>query len=382
MRRYLRRRRAWLSHAVVSQLGASTPLEVTTVSRRCPVEVRAVEVPAGSGSGQPRSAATRGPGVRECSSMSSTRITARHTRQHHGGALPAPVLLDWYATAARDLPWRVSGVSAWAVMVSEVMLQQTPVARVLPTWTSWLARWPDPASLADDTPADAVRAWGKLGYPRRALRLHAAAQQIVTSFHGSVPSAVEDLESLPGIGAYTARAVAAFAFGARTPVVDTNVARVLARAVHGRAHAGPSVAEADRASVESLLPSEPARAALFSVAVMELGALVCTAAAPACTVCPIRLDCAWQRAGAPAYEGPRRRPQRFEGTDRQVRGRLLDVLRGTQDPVGIDDFDLVWVDDVQRGRALDSLVVDGLVEQLADGRFVLIGESVKGQRSG
>lgn len=290
------------------------------------------------------------------------------------GALRPDVLLDWYAAAARELPWRAAGVSAWGVLVSEVMLQQTPVVRALPVWDSWMARWPDPATLAYDNPGEAVRAWGKLGYPRRALRLHAAAQQIMTRFDGAVPPAITDLESLPGVGAYTARAVAAFAFGVRTPVVDTNVARVLARAVYGRARSGQTVTAADRAEAESLLPMEPARAASFSVAVMELGALVCTAAAPSCTRCPVRVDCAWQLAGAPAHAGPRRKPARFAGTDRQVRGLLLDVLRATSAPVIPADLNLVWADGVQRNRALSSLLDDGLVEQRADGRFVLAGE--------
>ncbi|MBA3410414.1 MAG: A/G-specific adenine glycosylase [Geodermatophilaceae bacterium] len=297
-------------------------------------------------------------------------------------ALRPDVLAHWYAAAARDLPWRGGGVSAWAVLVSEVMLQQTPVARVLPVWSTWMARWPDPMGLADDTPADAVRAWGKLGYPRRALRLHAAAHRIVTQFDGSVPASVADLESLPGIGAYTARAVAAFAFGARTPVVDTNVARVFARALLGRAHSGPSVTAADRASVEALLPAGPAEAARFSVAVMELGALVCTAGSPSCARCPVRMDCAWHRAGAPAHAGPRRKPQRFEGTDRQVRGRLLDVLRGTAAPVSADDLGRAWTDSEQRSRALVSLLRDGLVEQITDGRFGLAGEGAAPEGSG
>ncbi|MDQ3717097.1 MAG: A/G-specific adenine glycosylase [Actinomycetota bacterium] len=290
------------------------------------------------------------------------------------GALQPQILLDWYAAAARDLPWRHSGVSAWAILISEVMLQQTPVARVLPMWTEWMGRWPSPAALADDSPAEAVRAWGKLGYPRRALQLHAAAQHIVARFAGTVPSAVDDLESLPGIGPYTARAIAAFAFGARTPVVDTNVVRVMARAVHGRAQAGPSVTAADRARMQSLLPADPARAALFSVAVMELGALVCTAAAPHCPACPIRPACTWQLAGAPLHAGPKRRPQRFEGTDRQVRGLLLDVLRATSESVGIADLDRAWADGAQRNRALESLLRDGLVERLTDGRFALAGD--------
>lgn len=303
------------------------------------------------------------------STPAAALISAQRNR-----TLPPDVLLDWYAGAARDLPWRADGRSAWGVMVSEVMLQQTPVARVLPIWQNWMTRWPDPAALARATAADSVRAWGKLGYPRRALRLHAAAQRIVDDFDGEVPSSVETLESLPGIGAYTARAIAAFAFGARTPVVDTNVARVLARVVSGQAQAGPSVTAATRESMESLLPAESASAALFSVAVMELGALVCTAAAPACTECPVRLDCAWQRAGAPTYSGPRRAAQRFVGTDRQVRGLLLDILRETTGPVTADDLGRVWIDAPQRSRALGSLLADGLVEQIADGRFVLAGE--------
>jgi A/G-specific adenine glycosylase len=313
--------------------------------------------------------------------MSSTQ-TGAPTPVRRSGTLRPEVLLDWYAGAARDLPWRDGRTSPWGVLVSEVMLQQTPVARVLPIWQSWMTRWPNPAALAQAAPADAVRAWAKLGYPRRALRLHAAARQLVTDFDGTVPPSVEELESLPGIGAYTARAIAAFAFGTRTPVVDTNVARVLARAVSGHAQAGPSVGAADRADMEGLLPAEPARAALFSVAVMELGALVCTAAAPACTECPVRIDCAWQRAGAPDYTGPRRAAQRFEGTDRQVRGLLLDVLRGSTVPVVADDLDPVWSDAVQRRRALESLLADGLVEHISDGRFVLAGEGAPRRRSG
>ena len=300
--------------------------------------------------------------------------TAASAPSPTSGTLHPEALLDWYAGAARDLPWRAAGTSPWAVMVSEVMLQQTPVARVLPIWQAWMTRWPDLGDLAKATPADAVRAWAKLGYPRRALRLHAAARKIVTDFGGAVPSSVEELASLPGVGAYTARAVAAFAFGARTPVVDTNVARVLARAVSGSPQARQTVTATDRVMMEALLPLEPTRAALFSVAVMELGALICIASAPACSACPIRADCAWQRVGAPAYSGPRRVAQRFDGTDRQVRGLLLDVLRSSAVPVAAQDLDLVWDDAQQRSRALGSLLADGMVEDMTDGRFALPGE--------
>jgi A/G-specific adenine glycosylase len=280
-------------------------------------------------------------------------------------------LLRWYDRSARDLPWRAPDASPWAVLVSEIMLQQTPVARVLPAYAAWLARWPTPAALAADAPGDAVRMWGRLGYPRRALRLHGCAVAIRDEFGGRVPSAVDDLLGLPGVGAYTARAVAAFAFGRRAPVVDTNVRRVVARAVDGQGAAGPPSVARDLAAVERLLPEPPAVAARFSVAVMELGALVCTAAAPRCAGCPIADRCAWRRAGSPAYTGPTVRPQRFEGTDRQVRGRLMAVLRDSAEPVSGARLDRAWPDAPQRSRALDSLVVDGLVDPLPDGRYAL-----------
>ncbi len=141
--------------------------------------------------------------------------------------------IRWYEAAARDLPWRRTGTSAWAVLVSEVMLQQTPVARVEPVWTEWLRRWPSPAALAAEPAGEAIRAWGRLGYPRRALRLHECARALVDRHGGQVPSDVDALLALPGVGGYTARAVAAFAFGQRHPVVDTNVRRLIARAMSG-----------------------------------------------------------------------------------------------------------------------------------------------------
>jgi A/G-specific adenine glycosylase len=279
-------------------------------------------------------------------------------------------IVDWYAVAARDLPWRRPGVDAWAVLVSEVMLQQTPVARVEPVWREWLARWPTPADLAAVAPADVIRAWGKLGYPRRALRLREAAAAIVERHAGVVPSSVEHLEALPGVGTYTARAVACFGHGQAQPVVDTNVRRVVARLLHGRAEAGNARA-ADLTDVLELTPADPDRARRFSVAAMELGALVCVAGTPRCGVCPVRDRCAWRLAGSPAHEGPARRVQKFAGTDRQVRGKLLDVLRAAHEPVEAAALDAAWDDAVQRSRCLDSLLADGLVEQTADGLFRL-----------
>lgn len=287
----------------------------------------------------------------------------------------AAAVTAWYAEAARDLPWRAADVSPWAVLVSEVMLQQTPVGRVLPAYRAWLARWPDPAALAGDTAGEAVRMWGRLGYPRRALRLHECATALVARFGGAVPDDVEALLSLPGVGAYTARAVAAFAFGRRVPVVDTNVRRVVARAVAGRGEAGAPSTARDLAAVDALLPDEAGPAARFSVALMELGALVCTARAPRCAECPLRSRCAWLLRGWPPYEGPSIRPQPFAGTDRQVRGLLMEVLRGVPGPVPRAALDATWPHQVQRERALDSLVADGLVDPLPDGRYALPGHS-------
>jgi A/G-specific adenine glycosylase len=283
----------------------------------------------------------------------------------------AAPLLAWYDHAARDLPWRAPGVSPWAVLVSEVMLQQTPVSRVRPVFDTWLARWPTPAALAADAPAEAVRSWGRLGYPRRALRLHACAVAVRDRFAGVLPADVPTLLGLPGVGAYTARAVAAFAFGQRVPVVDTNVRRVVARVVAGQGAAGPPSTVRDLAAVEALLPEQPPVAARFSVALMELGALVCTARAPRCDQCPLAAACAWRAAGYPEYTGPVVPPQRFAGTDRQVRGLLMAVLRDADGPVPAPELDAVWADAAQRQRALDSLVVDGLVDPLPDGRFAL-----------
>jgi A/G-specific adenine glycosylase len=288
--------------------------------------------------------------------------------------VPLPdLLLNWYPGHARDLPWRRPGTTAWGVMVSEFMLQQTPVARVEPVWALWTDRWPVPSALAAAPRADVLRAWGKLGYPRRALRLHEAAGVIAERHGDVVPSDVDALEALPGVGSYTARAVAAFGYGRRCPVVDTNVRRVVARAVHGAGDAGPARVRADLADVEALLPAAEADAAVVSIGLMELGAVVCTARAPRCGACPVRAECAWVAAGRPRYAGPRRPVQAFAGTDRQVRGRLLDVLRGAEAPVERAALDAVWADAAQRDRCLDSLLVDGLAEQLDDGRFALPG---------
>ena len=277
-------------------------------------------------------------------------------------------VVAWFAAHARPLPWRDPDCGPWGVMVSEFMLQQTPVARVLPVWREWLDRWPTPAALAAEDPGEAVRAWGRLGYPRRAQRLHAAATAIRDEHAGEVPADLDTLRALPGVGEYTAAAIASFAHGRRHVVLDTNVRRVLARLEGGQEFAPASVTRAERQRAEAWLPDDAAEAAAWAAASMELGALICTAENPACGACPVRAHCAWLAAGRPAWQGPPRRGQAYAGTDRQCRGALLAVLREAHDTVPRERLLAAWpADPSQAERALASLLDDGLVRPAAAG---------------
>lgn len=278
-------------------------------------------------------------------------------------------LVGWYGAAARDLPWRRAAFhdefGAWGVLVSEFMLQQTPVARVIPHLEAWLARWPTPALMATASAADVVQQWANLGYPRRALWLHRAAIEVTQRHGGVVPRDVEALLALSGIGDYTARAVAVFAYGDRHPVVDTNTRRVLARVIEGRGQPGPP-SRRDLALMESLLPDDEVDAAAVNAAAMELGATVCTARSPRCEECPLAGTCAWLAAGRPDTGDTRRRQATFEGSDRQARGAVLRTLRDrAPQPVPLEAVLADWPDAGQRDRAIDSLIADGLAE--ADG---------------
>ena len=279
----------------------------------------------------------------------------------------------WYAASARDLPWRRPGATAWSILVSEVMLQQTPVSRVLPAHEAWLERWPEPAALAAVAPAEAVRQWDRLGYPRRAVRLHASAGVITRDYGGLVPDSIEQLRGLPGVGSYTAAAVASFAFGQRHAVLDTNVRRVLARLLTGAELPPPGQSAAEVRQAESLLPEDGLQSARWSVGVMELGALVCTAARPRCAACPLATDCAWLARGRPVAT-VRRSVPRYEGSDRQCRGRLLAVLRAAAGPVPARSFDAAWPDETQRARCLAALIADGLVTRSAHAWLALPGD--------
>ena len=268
------------------------------------------------------------------------------------------LVLDWYETNARDLPWRRPDATPWAILVSEVMLQQTPVARVLGPWSTWLDRWPTPGALAAESSGEAVAAWGRLGYPRRALRLHRAGVAIVERHGGEVPGTYEALLALPGIGDYTAAAVASFAFEARHAVVDTNVRRVLSRVAAGVADQRPSAGS--RRLAESYVP-EGEDAPRWAAASMELGALVCTSRSPRCDACPISGLCAWRSAGHPALADPVRTTQSWHGTDRQCRGALLAAVREAVAPVPRSEVVKFWSDWDQAERCLGALVREGLL---------------------
>ncbi|GAA2872363.1 A/G-specific adenine glycosylase [Paenarthrobacter ilicis] len=293
---------------------------------------------------------------------------------------------QWFSAVARDLPWRAPECSPWGILVSEVMLQQTPVVRVLPVWRDWMERWPTPDHLAAEPSGAAVRHWGRLGYPRRALRLHAAAAAIREEHGGSVPDTYDSLLGLPGVGSYTAAAVAAFAFGRRETVVDTNIRRVHARLISGQALPAPALTAAEMKLAAALLPAERELSVRWNASVMELGAIVCTARNPKCADCPVRASCAWLAAGEPP---PSYTPkgQSWHGTDRQVRGAVMAVLREADSPVPREMFEQAPADlgyapsgvgiplaalhrlnsaPEQLERALDGLLTDGLAE-LHDG---------------
>lgn len=265
---------------------------------------------------------------------------------------------SWFTEHARPLPWRET--SPWGVMVSEFMLQQTPVARVEPVWRIWLERWPEPVDLAGEPAGEAVRAWGRLGYPRRAIRLHGAAVAITEQHGGHVPSDEAELRALPGVGDYTAAAIRAFAFGLPSVVLDVNVRRVIARAWDGVAEPPAHLTAVERALAEGLAQAadDPA---CWAAASMELGALVCTKREPDCPACPLQRRCAWRAAGFPsARTAPRKQP-RYEGSDRQARGKILAALRDADGPLPRGSV-LAEVADTEQGqRALDSLLLDGLV---------------------
>ena len=277
-------------------------------------------------------------------------------------------LLRWWEQHGRhDLPWRAT-LDPWAVLVSELMLQQTQVPRVVPRYHAFLERFPTPAACAAAPLSDVVRAWEGLGYNRRAVNLHRCATAVVERHGGALPGTLDDLLALPGIGPYTARAVLVFAYEDDRGLVDTNAGRFVARALAGR----PLKAkEAQQLADEAVPPGDSWR---WGSAVFDLGAAICTKRDPRHDVCPLRDDgCAWAAAGFPdpdpivrsaGISGPQ---SRFDGSDRQGRGRLVDVLRRA--PVDAADLATAmgWPDDAERARRVAAtLIADGIVVAVGD----------------
>lgn len=274
-------------------------------------------------------------------------------------------ILKWFAENKRDLPWRRS--TPWGVLVSEFMLQQTPVVRVLPKWNEWMQRWPTPTDLASATRAEVITAWGRLGYPRRALRLHQCATIIANEFNGKVPESEEILNSLPGIGEYTAAAIASFAYDAKTLVLDINIRRVFARVIDGVETPKTSLSNLERTARSQLIPERNAH--VWAAATMELGALVCTSRNPKCGGCPVESICQWKAAGYPDSDQPRQ-SQSWHGSDRQCRGIIVQALRENA-TLNIKEIKKLWHNESQIEKALATLIHDGLISHTANSLYSL-----------
>jgi len=279
-------------------------------------------------------------------------------------SLHQPVLA-WYKKNERELPWR--NTDAWGVLVSEIMLQQTPVARVLPIYIEWMKRWPTPEALAAATPAQVITAWGRLGYPRRALRLHECAKVISTQYKGQIPETQSELRELPGIGDYTSAAIIAFAFEGRSLVLDINIRRVFARVIDGIEVPTAAPTKSERLEREKLIPSKNPH--VWAAATMELGALICTAKNPKCGQCPLADQCIWRSLDYPLSDQPKR-TQSWHGTDRQCRGVIVQALR--ENPaLSKKEIMQLWDVPSQVEKALLTLLEDGLVVAQKGQRFSL-----------
>jgi A/G-specific adenine glycosylase len=279
-------------------------------------------------------------------------------------SLHQPVLA-WYKKNKRDLPWR--NTDAWGVLVSEIMLQQTPVARVLPIYIEWMKRWPTPEALAAATPAQIITAWGRLGYPRRALRLHECAKVISMQYKGRIPETESELRELPGIGDYTSAAIIAFAFEGRSLVLDINIRRVFARVIDGVEVPTAAPTKSERHEREKLIPSKNPH--VWAAATMELGALICTAKNPHCGQCPLADQCIWRSLDYPLSDQPKR-TQSWHGTDRQCRGVIVQALR--ENPaLSKREIMQLWDVPSQVEKALLTLLEDGLVVAQKGQRFSL-----------
>jgi len=274
-------------------------------------------------------------------------------------------ITSWFKENKRDLPWRKS--DAWGVLVSEIMLQQTPVQRVLPIYQEWMKRWPTAADLAKATPAEVITAWGRLGYPRRALRLHECAKVITSELKGVIPNDETELRKLPGIGEYTAAAIVAFAFQGKSLVLDINIRRLFSRLYKGEEAPTAAPTKAERVEYAQYVPDKKAH--LWAAATMELGALICTAKKPLCGRCPVADKCQWRSLDYPSSERVKR-SQSWHGTDRQCRGTIVQALRDNP-KLSRREINLLWDVPSQVEKAILTLLDDGLIEEQRKGIFSL-----------
>jgi A/G-specific adenine glycosylase len=266
-------------------------------------------------------------------------------------------VLAWFEENKRDLPWRKS--TPWGVFVSEFMLQQTPVNRVLPIWIEWMERWPTPNELANAKKSELLKAWGRLGYPRRALRLHESATIIARDFNNQVPQKLEELRKLPGVGEYTAAAIMAFAHKKESLVLDVNIRRLYSRVLDGQEFPALHITNIERQSRAKLIPKQ---AHIWAAATMELGALICTSAKPKCEICPLVDSCLWRSNGYPPSQTSKKKVQKWHGTDRQCRGVVIEHLRHNK-KANQSNLAKLWEDQSQLEKCLQALVKDGLIAQ-------------------
>ncbi len=274
-------------------------------------------------------------------------------------------IIDWFKKNKRDLPWRKT--DSWGVLVSEIMLQQTPVQRVLPVYNEWMKRWPTAADLAKASPAEVITAWGRLGYPRRALRLHECAKVITTEYKGVIPDTEAELRKLPGIGEYTAAAMVAFAFNGSSIVLDINIRRLFSRLFKGEEAPSAAPTKAERDEYAQYVPKKNPH--LWAAATMELGALICTAKNPVCGRCPVADQCLWRSLDYPASTRIKR-TQTWHGTDRQCRGTVVQALRDNS-VLTKREILLLWDVPSQVEKAILTLLDDGLIEERKKNTFSL-----------
>lgn len=272
----------------------------------------------------------------------------------------------WFRAKGRDFPWR-GDVTPWEVLMSEFMLQQTQVSRVIPYFEEFRRVFPTPSAMARVPKGKVIEMWGSLGYPRRSLRLHQLAKVLSTEYSDQVPDDYETLLSLPGVGDYTANAVLAFAFHKRSVVIDTNIRRVIARSHFGKEWPEKTLSRTEREVIEGLVPRGDKTASVYSVAIMELGQVICVPK-PKCDDCPIGSECNWVKKGKPKGKRPNR-TQAWHGTNRKCRGMILRAIR-EESAVSMNTLSKSWENREQLESCVEDLIREGFIKK-SRGKLIL-----------